>query len=210
MALEQKRVLLYKFIGENPDSYVSLDALKEAAGAVIDVVKNDPVFNSLSERLKTSPEAKDFKSLIDARKEVVIGNQAPNFIQNDINDKPVSLSDFKGKYVLIDFWASWCGPCRAENPNLVKAYQKYKNRNFTILSVSIDRPGHKKDWLNAIQSDHLEWTQVSDLKFFNNSVAKTYGITGIPQNFLIDKNGVIVASNLRGEQLEKTLMLLIR
>ncbi|WDF55866.1 TlpA disulfide reductase family protein [Mucilaginibacter sp. KACC 22063] len=209
-ALKVKKVALYDFIKGNPDSYMSLDALREAAGAVIDVEKNDPVFNSLSVRLRSSPKGKEFKSLIDARKGVLVGKQAPNFTQNDVNDKPVSLSDFKGKYVLLDFWASWCGPCRAENPNLLNAYHKYKDRNFTVLSVSLDRPGHKKDWLNAIQADHLEWTQVSDLKFFSNEAAKAYGITGLPQNFLLDKNGIIIAVNLRGEELDKVLMQLIR
>lgn len=200
----------YEFIKANPDSYVTLAVLREAAGNIIDVQKNEPVFNSLSDRVKESPEAQHFKEMMDTKKTVSIGQMAPAFTQNDVNDKPVSLSDFKGKYVLIDFWASWCVPCRAENPNVVKAYNQYKDKNFTVLSVSLDRPGKKEDWLKAIKMDGLEWTQVSDLKFWDNAVAKLYGIRSVPQNFLVDKDGKIIAENLRGEELSKTLDQLLK
>jgi thiol-disulfide isomerase/thioredoxin len=127
------------------------------------------------------------------------------FTQNDTLGNPVSLSSFKGKYVLVDFWASWCGPCRAENPNVVKTYQKFQNKNFTILSVSLDRPGQKERWLKAIHDDGLTWTHVSDLKFWDNAVAKQYGIRAIPQNLLLDPSGKIIAKNLRGEELAEKL-----
>ena len=115
---------------------------------------------------------------------------------NDINGKPVSISDFKGKYVLIDFWASWCGPCRKENPNVVAAYNKYKDKNFTILGVSLDKD--KDSWIQAIKNDNLAWTQMSDLKQWESAAVSTYKIQGIPFNVLIDPTGKVIAQELRG------------
>jgi peroxiredoxin len=130
---------------------------------------------------------------------------APDFTQNDVNGVPVKLSSFRGKYVLLDFWASWCGPCREENPNVVKAYNKFKDKNFTILSVSLDKPEGRNSWLAAIKNDGLSWTQVSDLKFWSNEAATLYSITSIPSNFLIDPTGKIIGKDLRGSDLEHTL-----
>ncbi|MDB5232482.1 MAG: thiol:disulfide interchange protein [Chitinophagaceae bacterium] len=148
------------------------------------------------------------QQLVAADKLGSVGSTAVDFTQNDQNGKPVKLSQFKGKYVLVDFWASWCGPCRLENPNVVKAYNQYKDKNFTILSVSLDQD--KSNWLKAINDDKLNWNHVSDLQYWNNAVARTYNIQSIPQNFLIDPNGVIIAKNLRGEDLAKKLKELIK
>ncbi len=134
-----------------------------------------------------------------------IGVSAPDFTQDDVNGNPVSLSSFKGKYVLVDFWASWCGPCRAENPNVVNAYHQYKDKGFNILGVSLDGTATKNAWLEAIHKDGLTWTEISDLKGWENSAAKLYMVSAIPQNFLIDPNGVIIAKNLRGEDLQNKL-----
>jgi len=132
-----------------------------------------------------------------------VDKQAPNLTMNDINGKPVSISDFKGKYVLIDFWASWCGPCRKENPNVVAAYNKYKDKNFTILGVSLDQD--KDSWVQAIKNDNLAWAQMSDLKQWQSAAVSTYNIEGIPFNVLIDPTGKVIAQELRGPALEQKL-----
>jgi peroxiredoxin len=134
-----------------------------------------------------------------------IGSPAVDFTQNDIEGKPISLSSFKGKYVLLDFWASWCRPCRDENPNVVKAYNKFKEKKFTVLGVSLDRPDAKENWVQAIKDDGLTWTNVSDLKFWQNEAAQKYRVGSIPQNYLIDPQGIIIAKNLRGQALEDKL-----
>ena len=132
-----------------------------------------------------------------------VGDIAPDFTLKDVNNKPVSLSSLKGKYVLVDFWASWCGPCRGENPFVVAAYSKFKNKNFTILGISLDE--QRAEWINAIKEDQLSWLQVSDLEGMNSAVASMYGVDAIPYNVLLDPQGKIIATSLRGPALDKKL-----
>jgi len=138
-------------------------------------------------------------------KAIAMGAIAPEFAEPDTSGKMTSLSSLRGNYVLIDFWASWCTPCRAENPNVLKSFNLYKGKNFTVLGVSLDGPGEKNNWLAAVRQDNLPWTQVSDLNSWYGKAAVLYSIIGIPQNFLIDPSGKIIAKNLRSDDLENKL-----
>lgn len=175
--------------------------------SVINITDDVDVLDKRMSKLKTPALDNVFggqlkKAIVDARFNA-IGSVALDFTQIDPSGNPVSLVQFRGKYVLIDFWASWCGPCRRENHFLAKTFNKYKDKNFTVLGVSLDED--KSDWLKAIKKDALHWTQVSDLKGWGNEVAVKYRVTSIPQNLLIGPDGKILAKNLRGDDLDQKL-----
>ena len=202
---------VYKnYVLEHPNSPVALYAISRYAGYAMDVPKTEKLYKALTSDIQELPSGVSLAEKIELGRKLEVGQYALGFTQNDTLNNPVSLASFKGKYVLIDFWASWCGPCRAENPNVVKAYQKYKSKGFTVLGVSLDRPGQKEKWLKAIHDDQLTWTHVSDLNFWNNEVAQLYGVQAIPQNYLLDADGKIAAKNIRGEELDKTLASLLK
>lgn len=195
---------LKQFIKANPGVFTSVFVLNNYA-TTMDLNELENLYASLSPKYKETKSGRSIASVIEARKITAIGKIAPDFTQPDTIGNAVKLSDFRGKYVLVDFWASWCGPCRAENPNLVKTFNQYKDKGFTVLGVSLDQPGKKEAWLAAIHKDELTWTQVSDLKFWDNEVAVLYGVKAIPANLLLDKEGKIIAKDLRGADLEKKL-----
>jgi peroxiredoxin len=198
------------YFKSNPGSFVSLLILPEIAEYSQNYTLTDSLYNLLSSDIKKSPSGKIIMDRFNSEKRLAIGATAPEFSQSDTQGKLVKLSDFRGKYVLLDFWASWCGPCRQENPNVVKVYNEFKDRNFTVLGVSLDRQEAKSAWLKAISDDNLMWTHVSDLNFWKNEAAVLYKVTSIPQNFLLDPQGKIIAKNLRGEDLKSALQMLIK
>ncbi len=200
----------YQFASTHTESYITPFAIYRFFQSTDDVVKADALFNQMSQQVKLSPMSGALASVLAQARQNATGYVLPNFTQADTSGVPVSLSSFRGKYVLIDFWASWCGPCRMENPNVVAAYNKFKDKNFTVLGVSLDRPGRKDDWLKAIHDDGLTWTHVSDLQFWSNAVAQQFQIQSIPQNFLVDPEGKVIAKNLRGAALERKLEQLLQ
>ncbi len=191
------------FVSTRPSSFVSPFLLYVTAQMYDDPVLLEQRFNALSNDIRNSQIGQSLNQYIQYQKVGAVGTDAIDFSHPDVNGKPVTFSSYRGKYVLLDFWASWCRPCRDENPTVVKAYEKFNKKNFTVLGVSLDRD--KDPWLRAIEKDKLTWTHVSDLQFWNNAVAVMYRVQGIPQNFLVDPQGKIVAKNLRGPDLENKL-----
>jgi len=202
---ETKRTEVVKsFVDKYPDAKVTAYMMILYLG---DSPYNElqEAFQLLSARVKDSGYGKYLQRQISKLAKTAIGQKAEDFVQYDANGHPVSLSSFKGKYVLIDFWASWCEPCRLANPHLAEIYQRYNAQGFEILSIGLEQPNGREAWLKAINNDHLVWTNVSDFKYLKNDVAVQYGVANIPANLLLDQNGYIIARNLDVNDLNKKL-----
>ncbi|MCM8570522.1 redoxin domain-containing protein [Gramella jeungdoensis] len=187
----------------NKDSYIAVmiltDMLNMRTHSSAEVRE---MYAEVSDRIKKTDLAQSLKENLDRSSASEIGSKAPSFSAPNPEGEELALEDNLGKVTIVDFWAAWCKPCRVENPNLVKTYNKYKDQGLNIISVSLDRPGQKDKWLQAIEDDNLEeWDHVSNLQFWNDPIAKKYGVRAIPASFVLDENGVIVAKNLRGDEL---------
>lgn len=201
----------YAFVKTHPTSWVSLEALQYARQmGPPQYAEVAPLYAAFTPAQRASPSGQHYGEILAGLKATTLGAEAPAFTQQTPEGKPVSLADYRGKYVLVDFWASWCTPCRAENPAVLKAYEAFKGRNFEVLGVSLDEEKTRAAWVKAIADDHMPWAQVSDLRGFESAAAQQYGVKSIPQNFLVDPSGKIVASNLRGEELMATLAKFIK
>jgi len=190
-------------IHDNRDNVVGAYLINKHFGATAPLEELEPLVELLDDTLNTSKYYTLLSNRIDVLRSVQTGCAAPDFTQDDADGNSVTLSSFKGKYVLIDFWASWCGPCRREAPNVVKAYNMYHDKGFDIIGVSFDNDRDK--WLQAVKDDNLGWTHVSELNGFDNSAGRLYGVSAIPHTVLLDKEGIIIGKNLRGEELQNKL-----
>jgi thiol-disulfide isomerase/thioredoxin len=204
--LIRKQDVIGDFIDAHPSSPASIYAIQNFSMDGTFSINSDevePLYNKLSAEAKNSLSGNELNKDIQRARQTSIGAIAPEFVQKDTVGVDVSLSSFRGQYVLVDFWASWCKPCRAENPMLVQTFLEYKGKNFTVVSVSLDN--NKASWIKAIHKDQLTWTHTSDLKFWKNEVALLYGVKTVPQNYLLDPTGKIIGKNIRSAELGKWL-----
>jgi peroxiredoxin len=203
----QKEIKVKQFISDHSKSYYCIYMITRRTMGGTDYKEVKALYNLLDETAKQTDAGKKLADKLEVLKKSMVGTQMIDFKQNDVNGKPVNLKSFRGKYVLVDFWASWCGPCRAENPNILKAYNAYNDKGFTVIGISLDN--NAANWKKAISDDKMPWTQLSDLKGWKNEVSAYYGIQSIPSNMLIDPSGKIVARDIRGAMLENTLKRLL-
>lgn len=201
--VDNNKVYIKNFVKEHPNSVVSAFIVLTQMVEELDDTELETITNSFTPEIGASEYVVKLKELVAEKKKTAVGVEAPDFTMNDPEGKPVQLSSLRGKVVMIDFWASWCAPCRQENPNVVKLYQQYHDKGFEIIGVSLDRT--KEEWVQAIKDDKLSWIHVSDLQFWQNTAARLYSVNAIPQTYLLDKEGKIIGKGLRGEQLEKKL-----
>ena len=206
--VRSKGYSLDSLLSVHPASPVSAYFVVKDFAYKLDLEEMKSVRSKLDASLDGTSYVQQIESMIARMEKVQVGSEAPDFTLPDVSGNPVSLSSFRGKYVLVDFWAAWCPDCRKENPNIVSAWKKYKNKNFAILGVSLDR--NRDQWLAAIEKDKLTWTQVSDLKYWSSGAAVLYCIRWIPMSFLIDPEGKIVAIGLEGEELHNKLEELLK
>ena len=216
-ALRERTHIDSAFVRAHPTSFISLTVLNPMSKDPKNAALVMALLPTLSPAVFTSPRAEELRKTIrqnargiKAETALKMGTMAPNFTQATPDGRQVSLTDYRGKYVLVDFWASWCGPCRAENPNLTNAYHAYKDKNFDVLGVSLDEARDRAKWVKAIRDDRLPWTQVAELKGWQSKAATAYFIKAIPQNFLVDPTGKIIAINLRGDALPEALARLVK
>jgi peroxiredoxin len=207
-AIQQCVQTLLNFLSEKNKSYIAPLAIFRIHQITGDNRLMEQLYSNLAAEVKKTPIGEYVGSLVDEARKDPMGKVIADFEQEDVNGNKVNIKSFRGKYVLIDFWASWCGPCRGENPNVVAAFNRFKDKNFTVLGISLDKS--KGPWLEAIKKDGLTWTQLSDLKGWGNEVSQQFGIQSIPQNYLIDPNGVVIGKNLRGAALEAKLESVIK
>lgn len=204
----QSKEELINQINKQLDQVETIRLIQRVGGYNPDYKEMRVLFNKLDKKVQKTNEGKIFDRYLKNLKNVSVGKKAPGITQFDVEGNPYSLQDLKGKYVLVDFWASWCPPCRAENPNLVATYAEFKDKNFEILGVSLDK--NLENWKKAIKDDNLTWKHISDLQHWNNGAATVYGIKAIPQNVLVDPNGIIIARNLHGEALKTKLRQILK
>ena len=201
--IDNNKVYTKNFVKEHSNSVVSAYIAVIQLANQVDGAELDSITSKFAPEISTSEYVVKLKQIVQEQKKTAVGVVAPDFTMNDPEGKPVQLSSLRGKVVMIDFWASWCAPCRQENPNVVKVYQQYHDKGFEIIGVSLDRT--KEDWVKAIKDDNLTWIHVSDLQFWQNSAARLYSVNAVPQTYLLDKEGKIIAKGLRSEQLASKL-----